>query len=547
MPTDNSLGTSWYGSGFDDSAWTQGYSGVGFDAGLPNESEPNGSTSTADNASSNFGGYSGNLYQMGIKGSLSGDDDWFNLGTMQPGDVLSLTLSGAASSRGTLADPKLELWCAGSGSAVTSDDDSGPGADSSINRFSITTADTYYARVVNKAGTGTYDLGLWLENSGTAPTTGGTFVSEQEPNNSLAAANNASGSWRGVQLQSPTSGSISPAGDIDFFQYTLTAGDLATVRVAASGALDAKVTLLNSSGTTVIAAEDGSTLVGNSNILSFVIPSTGTYYVKVEGTGGTTGNYTSTVYLSSLTGVAPSAFTQNIGTNVQSQMFNTNASAYIRMHFPVELPDEYDTLTLHIKYDDGFVAYINGTEVARRNAPTTLSYNSAATADHPDNLSVQYEDIPLALPEGLLLYGDNVLAIQGLNTSASDPTFLISATLDGIELLQTPRYFQTPTRGAANNTATAIDRVADVSFNHDRGMYEAPFTLELKTDTVVAQIRYTTDGSVPTATSGNVYSGPLIITKTSTISAMAWKAGLLFNGCGHGNLSLPGRYHQPGP
>ena len=35
-----------------------------------------------------------------------------------------------------------------------------------------------------------------------------------------------------------------------------------------------------------------------------------------------------------------------------------------------------------MRYDDGFVAYLNGTEVLRRNAPATLGWNSSATSAH---------------------------------------------------------------------------------------------------------------------------------------------------------------------
>lgn len=73
-----------------------------------------------------------------------------------------------------------------------------------------------------------------------------------------------------------------------------------------------------------------------------------------------------------------------IGTDVESAMHGQNASAYMRL--PFEIPnaaalDEVDNLTLGMKYDDGFIAYLNGTEVARRNAPQSATWNSTATED----------------------------------------------------------------------------------------------------------------------------------------------------------------------
>jgi hypothetical protein len=52
----------------------------------------------------------------------------------------------------------------------------------------------------------------------------------------------------------------------------------------------------------------------------------------------------------------------------------------VRIPFTVADAAQLQSLTLKAKYDDGFVAYINGVEVARRNAPAAPSWNSTATA-----------------------------------------------------------------------------------------------------------------------------------------------------------------------
>src|SRR5205814_6887269 len=49
-----------------------------------------------------------------------------------------------------------------------------------------------------------------------------------------------------------------------------------------------------------------------------------------------------------------------INTNTQAAMLNKNASALMRLNFNVENPNDFDTLKLRMKYDDGFVAYVNG-------------------------------------------------------------------------------------------------------------------------------------------------------------------------------------------
>ena len=129
-------------------------------------------------------------------------------------------------------------------------------------------------------------------------------------------------------------------------------------------------------------------------------------------------------------GVAP--YLPLIKTDVRAAMHNVNASAYIRVPFNVDADDgdptqvpQFDFLRLKVKYDDGFVAYVNGQEVARRNAGgivgTPLPRNAAAASDRPDAQALLFETINI--PQSALRVGQNVLAIQGLNSSAADTDF----------------------------------------------------------------------------------------------------------------------------
>ena len=287
---------------FDDSSWPiSGKTGIGFDNSpiqtLPAEIESNNTAATANNAVNNFAVYTGNdRYHLGITGTIpttgSSDDDWYKIGNLQAGDVISITQSGSPSSRGTLADPRVELWRSGSTSAVTTNDNAGPGNDSLIARYTVSTDDAYFIRC-RRNGTDsvpyTYQLGVWLEKNGTTPpTTGGSFTQEAEPNDSQSQANNASTSWRAVQYLSHTTGSISSTSDADFYRYQFAAGDLLTVNIDSTSSLNAKVTLLKSDGTTVAAKEDGSSSFTSpydldSPIYAYIIPTSGDYYVKVEG------------------------------------------------------------------------------------------------------------------------------------------------------------------------------------------------------------------------------------------------------------------------
>ena len=71
--------------------------------------------------------------------------------------------------------------------------------------------------------------------------------------------------------------------------------------------------------------------------------------------------------------------------------------------------------------------------------------------------------------------------------------------------------FLTPTPSAANGEAFAEAR-NEVSFSHPRGHYESAFDLTLSPLLPGSTIRYTTDGSKPSASSnGTVYSGPITV------------------------------------
>jgi hypothetical protein len=111
-------------------------------------------------------------------------------------------------------------------------------------------------------------------------------------------------------------------------------------------------------------------------------------------------------------------------------MYSRNSTCYIRIPFTFsgEIED-IGAAVLNIRYDDGFAAYLNGAEIASRNADQTLTWNSGANASHPDTEAVQFESIDISASLNMLLEGRNLLAIHGLNASASNSDFLISAEL----------------------------------------------------------------------------------------------------------------------
>jgi CotH kinase protein/Lamin Tail Domain/Chitobiase/beta-hexosaminidase C-terminal domain len=114
-------------------------------------------------------------------------------------------------------------------------------------------------------------------------------------------------------------------------------------------------------------------------------------------------------------------------------MYGVNGSCYIRIPFSFSGDrDALEQLTLKMQYDDGFVAYLNGAEVARRNFEGTPAWNSTATASHGDIDAIVFESIDISDSLLKLRSGANVLAIQGLNSSATSSDLLIAAELSAM-------------------------------------------------------------------------------------------------------------------
>jgi hypothetical protein len=128
-------------------------------------------------------------------------------------------------------------------------------------------------------------------------------------------------------------------------------------------------------------------------------------------------------------------YTAFISRDVKSLMYNINGTCYIRIPFTVDadIINDITGLTLKIRYDDGFLAYINGTQLvtATRNFTGTLAWNSLATSGHADSDAVNFEHISISGYIGALRSGSNILAIHGLNgTTTGSTDFLISPELE---------------------------------------------------------------------------------------------------------------------
>ena len=79
---------------------------------------------------------------------------------------------------------------------------------------------------------------------------------------------------------------------------------------------------------------------------------------------------------------------------------------------------------------------------------------------------------------------------------------------------------------AAYTINLPVATVATPTFNLGAGTYTSAQSVTISTTTGGASIRYTTNGSTPSETAGTLYSGPVAVTSTTTIKAIAYEAGM---------------------
>ena len=209
-------------------------------------------------------------------------------------------------------------------------------------------------------------------------------------------------------------------------------------------------------------------------------------------------------------------------TNVSAVMKDVNASLWTRMEFEVPAINGQESLTLRMKYDDGFVAYLNGVQVAAQNAPAVLATDSNATATRSNIQAVIYQDFIISAAS--LHAGTNVLAIHGLNVDQADDDLLIQPQLVLSSTSSPARFFGNPTPGAENDPS--VGAPADpVVFSRLGGLFtDALFNVSLSTASDDATIHYTLNGTLPTESS-TPYTGPLTITDTTQVRARAYEPG----------------------
>lgn len=125
----------------------------------------------------------------------------------------------------------------------------------------------------------------------------------------------------------------------------------------------------------------------------------------------------------------PTSSTAYTGNTPLNDMQGNYTCVFLRRTFTVSDASAISDLTLQALSDDGFIAWINGTEVARFNMPSgNIAFNGLSRAALAEPIPLQ--TYALNNPRAYLVNGTNVLAIQAFNCALSSSSdFLISVSL----------------------------------------------------------------------------------------------------------------------
>ena len=212
------------------------------------------------------------------------DHDWFAV-SLQAGQPYTISLQGAATSRGTLPDPYLHgvYDAAGVLIANTSDDNSGFERNSSAGFVADATATYYIAAGAVPGERGTYTLSVWNWSD-----------VDNHPVDDLVDSNATSGS---VSVGGSTTSTVSPPGDIDWHAVTLSGNT--TYRFYLEGhdsvssiLRDPRIVGIYGSDSALIPnTDDDDGGVGKDASVVFTTSTAGKHYVAVAGAPDQIGGY----------------------------------------------------------------------------------------------------------------------------------------------------------------------------------------------------------------------------------------------------------------
>jgi hypothetical protein len=146
---------------------------------------------------------------------------------------------------------------------------------------------------------------------------------------------------------------------------------------------------------------------------------------------------------------------------ILADMRNSYRSVFLRRSFNITNVNEVAAVQLNASYDDGFVAWINGVEVARANFNGSPTYLSNALSSLEPAATNSF--VVSGAPQNYLATGSNVLTVQAFNNTLSGSDFRFDGQLQITKLNFNPPVI-TNVVPAPDGTLAALVEVS-VFFN----------------------------------------------------------------------------------
>jgi len=188
------------------------------------------------------------------------------------------------------------------------------------------------------------------------------------------------------------------------------------------------------------------------------------------------------------TGPAGFGYGDGDDATVLDDMRGEYVSVYIRKDFTVSAPIGDGPVELVIDYDDGFIAYLNGQEVARRRMPDGPASHTTRASSHEAGSP---ETIVLSPAAELLVEGENILAIEGHNVSPTSSDFSLNAgfRLGSDALRAGEMWIVTAPVATLNGAVESPDAVSlvvgetPIEFDFESGVWTADVSLGIGVNT----------------------------------------------------------------
>lgn len=147
-------------------------------------------------------------------------------------------------------------------------------------------------------------------------------------------------------------------------------------------------------------------------------------------------------------------YNYNDNKTVLKDMKDRYRSVYLRKSFNIAEPDGISELGLYVKYDDGFIAYLNGREIIRAGVFRGSGARASSIEKHERK---GWEYFKIDNHGDFLRKGTNILAVEGHNNAVNSSGFTLHPSLVAVRSSITASHSNTELAGIGNLSGVIVN------------------------------------------------------------------------------------------